>query len=148
MVESNGEEGLEAGQIIVGHDAGALLTGDIDPEAGDIISAGGVEAYICTDGTVMSAIERFLTGDLEIRPGPSRGFYPGPGSAETPHSRDASPGSDPGREEAEEEVVGVEVQCICPLCGTVVPLGASSGTCELMECPHCGSNMDRHETIE
>lgn len=148
LVESYGEEGQEAGQVIVEHDAQALLTGEIDPDAGDVLAEGGVEAYICTDGTVRSAIERFLTGDLELRPGPSRGICPGPGSAETPHSRTPSPGSDPGREETDTAIIGIEVKCICPLCGTVIEQGVGGASCELMHCPHCGSNMVRHETIE
>lgn len=140
---------LEAGEEVVGHDVEALLTGDIDPDAGDVLGRGGIEVYLCTEGTVESAIEQFLTGDLELRPGPSRGTYPGPGSPETPHSREPSPGSDPGREETDAEVVGVEVECVCPVCGEVVPQeGPEGAECETMECPRCGSSMIRHLKVE
>ena len=131
----------EAAQAIVSHDAEAILTGEIDPEAGDILAAGGVEVYLCANGTVESAIERFMSGDLELRPGDSHGSAPG--RAETPHTRPASPGSDPGREEANEEVVGAELECVCPVCGTTLAPEPGLTEADTQRCPNCNSLMLR-----
>lgn len=135
--------GLEAAEIIVKHDTEILITGEIDPEAGDILGAGGVQFQICTNGSVRSAIDRCLAGELPLAPGPERGIYPGVGSPETPHSHRVPEENDPGREETEEEVVGAEEGCECLMCGYVMPHEAGSPACEFTPCPRCGANMSR-----
>jgi predicted Fe-Mo cluster-binding NifX family protein len=139
---------LEAAEVIVGHDTEILITGDVDPAAGDILGAGGVQVQICTGGTVKSAIERCLAGELELTSGPNRGFYPGLGSPETPHTRETEGGvnhaNDPGREETDAEVVGVEEECMCLMCGYTMPHEAGSPACEVTPCPRCGANMARN----
>lgn len=140
---------LEAAEALIGLDPEALLTGEIDPDAGDRIAAAGVEVYVCTDGTVRSAVERFKTGDLELRPGsPNRGFYPGPGSAATPHTRESSPAPPFGRETIDTEIVGHELECVCPSCGWTTPKGPGGQACELPPCPRCGASMESRMKLD
>lgn len=135
--------GLEAAEVIVARDAEILITGDVDPEAGDILGAGGVQVQVCSTGSVGAAVEACLAGELPLSAGTSRGIYPGPGSPEIPHTRESGDEQNPGVDNRDAEVVGAEAECECLVCGYTMPHEAGGPACEDTPCPRCGSYMAR-----
>jgi predicted Fe-Mo cluster-binding NifX family protein len=57
--------GMHTAQIIADKGAQAVLTGNIGPSAFDALSATGIEMVMRVRGTVRSAVERYLQGQLQ-----------------------------------------------------------------------------------
>lgn len=62
---ASGGAGIQAAQFIVEQGAQALLTGNVGPNAMDVLNAAGVSVYPATEGTVREAVEAFRAGDLQ-----------------------------------------------------------------------------------
>lgn len=56
--------GIGAAQTIANAGAGALITGNIGPNAAETLKAAGVKVYLATGGGVKGALERFKNGEL------------------------------------------------------------------------------------
>jgi predicted Fe-Mo cluster-binding NifX family protein len=57
--------GIQTAQMVTNKGVQAVLTGNIGPSACDALSATGVEMVIGVRGTVRSAVERYLQGQLQ-----------------------------------------------------------------------------------
>ncbi len=62
---ASGGAGIQAAQFIVEQGAQALLTGNVGPNAMDVLNAAGVAVYPVTQGTVREAVEAFRAGNLQ-----------------------------------------------------------------------------------
>ena len=56
--------GIQAAQVVVDHQAGALITGAIGPKAFQSLTAAGVKIYNGATGTVKNALRAYLEGKL------------------------------------------------------------------------------------
>ena len=56
--------GIQAAQQILDLGVGAVVTGDLGPNAFRVLAAGGVQMFVRCTGTVGSAIEAYRNGEL------------------------------------------------------------------------------------
>ena len=56
--------GIQAAQTIANAGAGALITGNIGPNAAETLRAAGVKVYLAPGGSVGEAIEKFKNGEF------------------------------------------------------------------------------------
>ncbi len=56
--------GIGAAQTIANAGAGALITGNIGPNAAETLKAAGVKVYLSHGGSVREAVERLKNGEL------------------------------------------------------------------------------------
>ena len=59
-----GGAGIQAAQFVVDEGAEAVITGNVGPNAFNVIQAAGVPIYLFTGGTVRHAVEAFKAGKL------------------------------------------------------------------------------------
>jgi predicted Fe-Mo cluster-binding NifX family protein len=84
-----GGAGIRAAQFVVNRGAQAVLTGNLGPNAYDVLQAAGVPGYLVPEGTVRQAVEAFRAGQLQSMAaanvvahagmGGAGGFVPGRG---------------------------------------------------------------------
>jgi predicted Fe-Mo cluster-binding NifX family protein len=60
-----GGAGIQSSQFVVSKGAGAIITGNIGPNAVQTLSAAGVEIFIGQTGSVREAVERYRSGDIK-----------------------------------------------------------------------------------
>jgi len=60
-----GGAGIQAAQFVVNQGAKAVLTGNLGPNAMEVLQAADVPGYLITDGTVRQAVEQFKEGRLQ-----------------------------------------------------------------------------------
>ena len=82
--QAAGGAGIQAGQLVVNKGAKAVLTGNVGPNAADVLSGGGVAVYTGLAGTVQEAIDKFVGGGLSASSGPTVGMHAGMGGAAAP----------------------------------------------------------------
>lgn len=68
-----GGAGIHSGQFVVSKDAKAVLTGNIGPNAHQVLSAAGVNVFVGVSGTVKEAIENYKQGKYKLAEAPSVG---------------------------------------------------------------------------
>jgi predicted Fe-Mo cluster-binding NifX family protein len=68
-VSASGGAGIQAAQFVVEQGAGAVLTGNLGPNAADVFGAAGVPVYFNNESTVQAAVEAFKTGRLPLAQG-------------------------------------------------------------------------------
>ncbi len=68
-MKQGGGAGIQAAQFVVEHGARAVLTGNLGPNAFDVLQAAGVPAYLLPEGTVRQAVEAFKAGRLQAMGG-------------------------------------------------------------------------------
>lgn len=86
-IAAGGGAGIQAAQTVVRLGVDALITGNIGPNALQVLSSAGIDVYQSTGGTVRDAVERFRRGELAKISAPSvpphggmgRGMGPGAG---------------------------------------------------------------------
>lgn len=59
-----GGAGIQAAQFVVNRGAQAVLTGNLGPNAFDVLRAAGVPGYLVPEGSVLQAVESFKSGEL------------------------------------------------------------------------------------
>jgi predicted Fe-Mo cluster-binding NifX family protein len=64
-MNQGGGAGIQAAQFVVEHGAQAVLTGNLGPNAFDVLQAAGVPGYLLPEGTVRQAVEAFEAGRLQ-----------------------------------------------------------------------------------
>ena len=63
-ISQGGGAGIQAAQFVVNHGAQVLLTGNLGPNAFDVLQAAGVPGYLVPEGSVRQAVEAFNAGRL------------------------------------------------------------------------------------
>jgi predicted Fe-Mo cluster-binding NifX family protein len=86
-ISQGGGAGIQAAQFILKQGAQALLTGNLGPNAFEVLVAAGVQGYLAPEGTVRAAVEAFLAGRLQPLGGANVSAHSGMGArAVTPPS--------------------------------------------------------------
>jgi predicted Fe-Mo cluster-binding NifX family protein len=62
--------GIQSAQTVVNSGAEVLLTGHCGPKAFRTLAAGGVRVFLGVSGTVVEAVERFRSGELDAAAAP------------------------------------------------------------------------------
>jgi predicted Fe-Mo cluster-binding NifX family protein len=62
--DAPGGAGVRAAQFVTGADVKAVITGNVGPNAINVLHAAGVPVYLFRDGTVRQAVEDFMAGNL------------------------------------------------------------------------------------
>lgn len=75
----SGGAGIQAAQLVASQGAGAVLTGNLGPNAFDVLRAAGVLAYHVPGGNVRQAVRAFQAGALQPLGGPSVQAHAGMG---------------------------------------------------------------------
>jgi predicted Fe-Mo cluster-binding NifX family protein len=79
-MNQGGGAGIQAAQFVVEHGAQAVLTGNLGPNAFDVLQAAGVPGYLLPEGTVRQAVEAFKAGHLQPMGGANVQAHAGMGS--------------------------------------------------------------------
>ena len=77
--EPGGGAGIQAAQFVVNQGAQAVLTGNLGPNAFDVLQAAGVPGYLVPEGTVRQAVEAFKAGQLQPMGGANVAAHAGMG---------------------------------------------------------------------
>jgi predicted Fe-Mo cluster-binding NifX family protein len=64
-IDAAGGAGIQAAQYVIQQDAQAVLTGNVGPNAFDVLQAADVPVYLIREGTVRQAVETFKAGQLQ-----------------------------------------------------------------------------------
>ena len=62
---SSGGAGIQAAQSVIKEEIGSVITGNIGPNAFQILQAAGVKVYTATDVTIKDAIDNYKKGKLK-----------------------------------------------------------------------------------
>jgi predicted Fe-Mo cluster-binding NifX family protein len=62
---ASGGAGVQAAQFIAQKGAGALITGNLGPNAASALSASGIKVYLVPEGTVKEVTETYKSGTLK-----------------------------------------------------------------------------------
>ena len=102
-MNQGGGAGIQAAQFVVNQGAEAVLSGNLGPNAFDVLQAADVPGYLIVEGTVGQAVEAYRDGRLQPMAGPNvaahagmgRGMRPG---RDVPPTVAATPPADTSRE--------------------------------------------------
>jgi predicted Fe-Mo cluster-binding NifX family protein len=72
-----GGAGIQAAQFVVNQGAGAVLTGNLGPNAFDVLEAAEVPGYLVPEGSVRDAVEDYRAGRLQPMSVPNVGAHAG-----------------------------------------------------------------------
>lgn len=78
-MSQGGGAGIQAAQFVVNHGAQAVLTGNLGPNAFDVLQAAGVPGYLVQAGTVRQAVEAYKAGRLQPMGGANVAAHAGMG---------------------------------------------------------------------
>lgn len=78
-MSQGGGAGIQAAQFVVECGAQAVLTGNLGPNAFDVLQAAGVPGYLVPEGTVRQAVEAFKTNQLQPMGGANVAAHAGMG---------------------------------------------------------------------
>lgn len=62
---SSGGAGIQAAQIVTKEEVDTVITGNIGPNAFQILQAAGIKIYTSAEGTIKEAIENYKNGKLK-----------------------------------------------------------------------------------
>jgi predicted Fe-Mo cluster-binding NifX family protein len=74
-----GGAGIQAAQFVVSQGVQAVLTGNLGPNAFDVLQAAGVPTYLVEQGTVRQAVEAHRAGQLRLMGGANVAAHAGMG---------------------------------------------------------------------
>ena len=69
----HGGAGIQSGQLVVSRGVEAVLTGNVGPNAHQVLSAAGISIFAGISGTVKEAIEAYKKGEYKATDTPSVG---------------------------------------------------------------------------
>ena len=72
-VQSHGGAGIQSGQLVASKGINAVLTGNIGPNAHQVLSAAGITVYTGVSGTVKEAIDCYKEGKYKAVDAPTVG---------------------------------------------------------------------------
>jgi predicted Fe-Mo cluster-binding NifX family protein len=78
-ISASGGAGIQAAQFVVERGAQAVLTGNVGPNAFNVLQAAGVPVYTVNAGTVREAVEAYKAGQLPVMAGPNSDPFAGMG---------------------------------------------------------------------
>jgi len=78
-ISAPGGAGIQAAQFVASQNAKAVLTGNVGPNAFNVLQTAGVQVFTVAGGTVKEAAEAYKEGRLQAITGPSAGPYAGMG---------------------------------------------------------------------
>jgi predicted Fe-Mo cluster-binding NifX family protein len=76
-VTASGGAGTRTAQIVLDREGAAVITGNIGPNAMEVLLAGNVLVYTGVNGTVESALQLFKDGRLTAADGPNASVHSG-----------------------------------------------------------------------
>jgi len=76
---SSGGAGIQAAQIVTKEGVGSVITGNIGPNAFQILQAAGIKVFTGAEGTIKDAIESYKEGKLQETGSPNVGSHSGIG---------------------------------------------------------------------
>jgi predicted Fe-Mo cluster-binding NifX family protein len=68
-----GGAGIQSGQLVVSKGVKAVLTGNVGPNAHQVLSAAGISIFTGVSGTVKEAIDGYKNGKYKLADAPSVG---------------------------------------------------------------------------
>jgi predicted Fe-Mo cluster-binding NifX family protein len=80
-MNQGGGAGIQAAQFVVSQGAQAVLTGNLGPNAYDVLQAADVPGYLVPEGTVRQAVDAFKAGNLQPMGGANVASHSGMGVA-------------------------------------------------------------------
>jgi len=78
-MSQGGGAGIQAAQFVINQGAQAVLTGNLGPNAYDVLQAADVPGYRAAEGTVRQAVEAFKLGQLQPMGGANVAAHAGMG---------------------------------------------------------------------
>ena len=84
-----GGAGIQAAQFAVSKGVEAVLTGNVGPNASNVLEAAGIELYLVGDVTVEEAVKAFIAGQLTKASGANVGAHAGMGGEGTAAKSDS-----------------------------------------------------------
>lgn len=79
-----GGAGIQAAQMVANQGAQAVITGNVGPNAFNVLASAGIQIYLAQGGTVREVVEAFKAGQLQCLSGPSAGMHAGMGMGAAP----------------------------------------------------------------
>ena len=76
-MSQGGGAGIQAAQFVVNQGAKAVLSGNLGPNAFDVLQAANVPGFLVSEGTVRQAVEAYKAGQLQPMGGPNVGAHAG-----------------------------------------------------------------------
>ena len=70
-ISLGGGAGIQAAQFVASKGAKAVLTGNVGPNADNVLNAANIKVYIGLTGTCRDAIDKYKKGELQTVNGPS-----------------------------------------------------------------------------
>jgi len=83
-MNQGGGAGIQAAQFVVERGAQAVLTGNLGPNAFDVLEAAGIPGYLVPEGTVRQAVEAFKAGRVQPMGGANVAAHAGMGGGFQP----------------------------------------------------------------
>jgi len=80
-IGASGGAGIQAAQTVSGKGVGAVVTGNLGPNATQTLGAAGIQMVTGASGTVRDAVEQYKSGRLQQITGPTVPEYSGLGGA-------------------------------------------------------------------
>ena len=74
---ASGGAGIQAAQTIANKGVGAVVTGNIGPNAFQTLSAAGMRIFTGVSGTIKESVEKYKKGELKETEAPSVGSHSG-----------------------------------------------------------------------
>ena len=74
---ASGGAGIQAAQTIANKGVGAVVTGNIGPNAFQTLSAAGMKIFTGVSGTIKESVEKYKKGELKETEAPSVGSHSG-----------------------------------------------------------------------
>ncbi len=92
-----GGAGIQSSQFVASKGVGAIITGNVGPNAVQTLSAAGVEIFMGQTGSVREAVEKYRKGDIKPQGSSKVGDYYGMGGGASGISRGMGIGRSMGR---------------------------------------------------
>lgn len=75
--QNSGGAGIQAGQLVVSKGVGVVLTGNMGPNAFQVVQSAGIKVITGVSGKISEVLERYKSGKFEAAKNPSVGSKSG-----------------------------------------------------------------------